>query len=420
MKSNVVFNATICILGAAILLIHIINVILKKDKRKDEKTLLVFFIFTMVHFLTYFTFVMIKENYTSNAFIIGFYTTFYIMNNLEVFLFYRYLSNYTEAEFKMKKVANIINIALLSVFVITDIINIFTRMYFTSIDGVYTRSKLMIISQGYQFVMLTISFVLILVNKKLNIREKIAFYLYCVLPLVAIIVQNLLPGYAIAYASMFVSIEILFLFLNVEKNIKMKENQKRLEEANVRILVSQIQPHFVYNTLSSISTLIQIDPPKAQRALDEFTDYLRMNFSTLTETKLVSFEDELKHIETYVDLEKMRFNDRLNVIYDIKVTDFNVPPLSVQPLVENAIKHGILKKIEGGTVILKSYEIEDAYVVEVIDDGIGFNMNEVDFNGNQHIGLNNVRHRISTMTNGDIEFESEVNKGTKVVVRFYK
>ena len=87
---------------------------------------------------------------------------------------------------------------------------------------------------------------------------------------------------------------------------------------------------------------------------------------------------------------------------------------------ENAIKHGILKKIEGGTVILKSYEIEDAYVVEVIDDGIGFNMNEVDFNGNQHIGLNNVRHRISTMTNGDIEFESEVNKGTKVVVRFYK
>ena len=185
-------------------------------------------------------------------------------------------------------------------------------------------------------------------------------------------------------------------------------------------MVSQIQPHFVYNTLSSISTLIEIDPNKAQKALDEFTDYLRMNFSTLTETKPVSFEDELKHIKTYIDLEKMRFNDRLNVVYDIGVSKFDVPPLSIQPLVENAIKHGILKKIEGGTVTLRTFEDEDSYNVAVIDNGVGFNMEDLDFESNKHIGLKNVRHRINTMSNGEIRIESTPNVGTTIVVRFYK
>ena len=420
MDQKSVFNATVCFLGVLILLIHIVNLFLKKGKRKDENSLLNFFVFTMFHFATYFVFVLVREKYTSDAYIMTFYTIFYTMNNLEVLLFYRYLSTYTNIPNKMRKVVNYINLILFSIFVISDIINIFARMYFTAINGVYTREKLMIVSQGYQFVMLFVSFIVVIVNKSLNTREKIAFSLYCFLPLVSIVVQNNMPGYAIAYATLLLSVEILFLFLNVEKNIKMRQEEEKLKDANVKIMVSQIQPHFVYNTLSSISTLIPLDPEKAQKALDEFTDYLRMNFSTLTETKLVSFEDELRHIKTYVDLEKMRFNNRVNAIYDIKVTNFNVPPLSIQPLVENAVKHGILKKIEGGTVIVKTYEDEKAYIVEIIDDGVGFDMNDVDFKSNKHIGLNNVKHRTSMMTSSDISFESAPNKGTKVVVKFYK
>ena len=420
MNPKSVFNATVCLLGVLILLIHVVNIVLKKGKRKDEKALFAFFVFTMVHFATYFTFVLIKENYVSKPLIITFYTIFYIMNNVELLLFYFYFSNYAVIPTKTKRVADIINIVLFSLFVISDIINIFTHMYFSAEGGIYQREKFMIISQGYQFLMLGIIFILVIINKSLNVREKIAFSMYCVLPLVSIILQNRFAGFAIAYATLLMAIEILFLFLNVEKNIKIREEEKQLKDAEVKIMVSQIQPHFVYNTLSSISTLIDIDPEKAQKALDEFTDYLRMNFSTLTATKQVSFEDELKHIKTYVDLEKMRFNDRLNVIYDIKATNFTVPPLSIQPLVENAIKHGILKKIEGGTVILKTYEDEKAFIVEVIDDGIGFDMKTLDPKDNKHIGLSNVKHRVTTMANGDIYFESEPNKGTKVVVKFYK
>ena len=315
---------------------------------------------------------------------------------------------------------DIVNIVLFSAFIISDIVNIFTHIYFTSVNGVYTRSSLMILSQGYQFVVLLSSFIIIVMTKSLIIREKIAFGFYCFLPAVSIVIQNALPGYAIAYLALFISIEILFLFLNVEKNIRLEEDEKKLHEANIRIMMSQIQPHFIYNTLSSISTLITMNPYDAQKALDDFTDYLRANFSALTQTKLVSFRDELMHIKTYANLEKHRFNDRLNMVYDIQVIDFPVPPLTIQPLVENAIKHGILKKIEGGKVTLRTYEDENAYYVEIEDDGVGFDIEKIDFSNNKHIGLNNVRHRLKSMCKGDIVFSSQVGKGTKVVVTFEK
>jgi sensor histidine kinase YesM len=362
----------------------------------------------------------IKSSYNSDNMIIGFYTAFYIMNNIEVLMFYKYMTAYTRLSKDIVKVVDIVNIILFIIVITGDIMNIFTRMYFTSVDGVYVRGKFMFISQGYQFVMLLISYILIVTNKALYIREKIAFTIYVIFPAIAIILQNLFPGFAFAYASLFISIEILFLFLNIEKNYKIKEDEKMIKDANAKIMVSQIQPHFVYNTLSSISTLITIDPEKAQKALDEFADYLRMNFSTLTANRLVSFEDELKHIETYVQLEKLRFNNRVNVIYDIKDSHFNVPPLSIQPLVENAIKHGILKKIEGGTVTIKTYETDDAHIVEVMDDGVGFVINDVDFKSNKHLGLNNIKYRITTMCKGDLNLYSEPNKGSKMVAIFYK
>lgn len=420
MNTKSAFNAAVCLIGFLILFIHALNIILKKDRRKDEKTLLAFIVFTAVHFLTYYIFTVIKERYTSDAFIMSFYTVFYIMNNIELLLFYFYLTSYSNVDSKTKKITDIINYSLFAIFVISDIVNIFTRMYFTSIGGVYFRQDLMIVSQGYQFIMLAVCFILTVINKSLNFREKLAFYIYCVLPVASIIIQNNLPGYAIAYMVLLFAIEILFLFINVEKNIKLREDEKQLKEADMKIMVSQIQPHFVYNTLSSISTLIPLDPDKAQKALDDFSDYLRMNFSTLTSTKLVSFEDELKHIQTYVSLEKLRFNNRLNFIYEIETTNFYLPPLSIQPLVENAIKHGILKKVEGGTVTLKTREDDSSYIVEIIDDGVGFDMNNVDFKSNKHIGLNNVKHRITSMTKGEISFNSKVGEGTHVIVKFYK
>ena len=421
MTNNSVFNASVCIIGILILTIHVVNLLTKKERRKDEKVLLNFFLFTIIHFATYLTFTLVKAySVTGNAYIIAFYTTFYIMNNLEVFLLYRYAHEYMDIEPKKGKAISILNLSLFSIFAVLDIVNIFTGIFFTAENGEYLRSKTMIISQGYQFVMFATIFILSVTNKKLNLREKTAFCLYCLLPLVAIILQNLFKGYAIGYLSIIIAIEILFLFLNVQKNLVLAKEEEKNKEARIKIMLSQIQPHFIYNSLSSISTLIPIDPPKAQSALDDFTEYLRMNLSSLTEVKCVPFENELKHIKTYVALEKMRFGEKLNVLYDIQVTDFMLPPLTIQPIVENAIKHGILKKLEGGTLSVKTYETDKTYVVEISDDGVGFNMADVDFDANKHFGLKNIQYRLAKMCGADLTFNSEVGGGTTVTVTFPK
>ena len=420
MSGNAIFNAAICAIGIAIILIHSVNLLLKKGRRKDENRLLVFLLFTIIHFATYLTFTLVKTNYTSDAYVITFYTIFYIFNNVEMLLLFLYMLSYVKLSEKVEKTLSFFNYFVFSIFIILDIVNIFTHMFFTSIDGEYTRANLMILSQGYQFIMFVVVFLVTIINKELVVRQKIAFAFYCLLPLIAIILQNFFKGYAIAYLALLIAVEILFLFLNVEKNIMIEEDEKKLKDANVKIMMSQIQPHFIYNTLSSISTLTTIDPGKAQKALDDFSDYLRMNFSSLTDTRLVPFADELQHIKTYVGLEKLRFNDRLKIVYDIQTMDFYVPPLSIQPIVENAIKHGIIKKVEGGTVTLRIYENDTSHVVEIIDDGVGFDVNKIDFKNNKHIGLNNVRQRITSMCKGDIHFESENNNGTKAIISFYK
>ena len=146
----------------------------------------------------------------------------------------------------------------------------------------------------------------------------------------------------------------------------------KLHESQVSLLMGQIQPHFIFNTLSSIRTLIKVDPDVAYEMIYDFSNYLRANVDNMTNLSGIDFAAELGHIHSYLSIERVRFGDRVNVKYDIQAKDFIVPPLSIQPLVENAIKHGICKKPEGGNIWIRSYPIEHYNVVEVQDNGVGF------------------------------------------------
>lgn len=418
--SKTAFNAAVFIIGIMLLLIHSLDLLLKRNRRKDENNLFVFIAFTILYFILYLIFILNKAHYTSDAFIIGSYTTFFIMNNIEMLLLFNYTLSYVPISRNNKKIVSIVNYCLFATFIMLDIINIFTHMFFHANNGEYVATKVAFLSQGYQFIAFAIIFYLTVFNKKTTISEKIAFGIYCILPSVAFIFQNKLSGYAIAFLSIIFSIEVLFFFVNVKKNIELTNEAKRTREAEVKLMVSQIQPHFIYNTLSSISTLIKIDPKKAQKSLDDFTEYLRANLTSINETGLVSFENELRHIETYLSLEKIRFDERLNVVLDIQVKDFKVPPLSIQPIVENAVKHGILQKLEGGTINIKTYETPEAYIVEISDDGIGFDTNDDSFFKGNHIGISNIKYRITRMCHGEMTINSVIDKGTTVTVKFYK
>ena len=419
-NTNIVFNITICIMGSLILSVHLVNLIIKRNKRKDEKWLLGFIGFTIFHFLFYLTYTLIKFYYTSNIFVMGFYTTFYVLNNVEVLLFFLYMMNFADVSKGWRNHLLATSIAAFLVFIFSDLLNLKFHMFFYAENGNYMRSKYMITSQGYQLYILVVVLLISIFNKKINLREKIAFSSYCILPLIAALLQNAFAGYAISYATIIIAVEILFFFVNVQKNIDLAKEEEKNKEAQIRIMLSQIKPHFIYNSLSSISTLITIDPDRAQQSLDEFTDYLRANLSTLTQTKMIPFSDELRHIKTYVKLEKLRFNDRLNFVLDIGVEDFSIPPLTIQPLVENAIKHGILKKMEGGTVTLTTYETDQDYVIEVKDNGVGFDMTEINFDENVHFGLKNISYRIKQTCGGDLNIISKKDIGTKITVTFKK
>lgn len=187
------------------------------------------------------------------------------------------------------------------------------------------------------------------------------------------------------------------------------------EEARARIMMSQLQPHFLYNSLSAIMA-IDDNPPETVEALADFSKYLRANLNSLTSSELIPFAAEEEHVERYLSLEKLRFGERVNVVYDIGVTDFMIPPLSVQMAVENAVKHGITQRAEGGTVKLTTKELDGEIVIIVEDDGVGFDTGRDFAAEGGHVGLTSGIERVKRLTGGFTEIKSTIGVGTVVTI----
>lgn len=194
----------------------------------------------------------------------------------------------------------------------------------------------------------------------------------------------------------------------------------KLQESQISIMLSQIQPHFLYNTLNSIYQLCETNPMRARSMVNFFAEYLRNNLSSLEEPGLISFKTELEHINTYLEIEKIRFEDTLEIEYDIKCEDFSLPVLTVQPIVENAVKHGTSKKRGGGKVVISTEEEAEYYIVKVSDTGVGFDPTIHKDDGKRHVGIENVRQRLSNMCKGTLTVESEIGSGTVATIRIPK
>ena len=208
--------------------------------------------------------------------------------------------------------------------------------------------------------------------------------------------------------------------LLVRQQQELAEKELELTNARVTLMMSQIQPHFLYNTLSSISFLCTKDPQKARQVTNDFVVYLRGNLNALSSQKLIPFSEELEHIKTYLKIEKVRFGEALSMEFDIRATDFSVPALSIQPLVENAVKHGVCKKVGGGTVCIKSRDTGSGYVITISDNGSGFDTSEVNWSDGTHHGIDNSRKRVEYQCGGSVEIESTPGEGTTVTVTIPK
>lgn len=206
----------------------------------------------------------------------------------------------------------------------------------------------------------------------------------------------------------------MLFYWEMEKNLV--ENERELMQSQVSLAISQIQPHFLYNTLSTIAELCRKDSAMAEEVTYRFALYLRGNLEHMGDSFPVEFSKELKHVQTYLWIEKIRFQEELQVVYDIQTEAFIIPALTVQPLVENAVKHGMMGSENVCTITIRTKCVERGYQVIIEDDGCGFDPEQVKNDGRKHIGIESVRSRLKFMVGGTLTVKSAIGKGTTVII----
>ncbi len=293
-----------------------------------------------------------------------------------------------------------------------------------NLDGIRVLS----FTSGYAVSAISV-YLLIRYRRDLPVKNTLLLLCLLLFPLLASLLRALNPH--LPYLQMLVTISALVLnnYFNRDLYYRLQEQEKRLQEARVQLMISQIQPHFMFNVLNTIYSLCDVSVSRAQHAIDEFSQYLRVNLEVLDAPGLVPIDRELECLEHYLILEKMRYGEDLKIMYDISPCHFFLPPLTLQPIVENAVRHGIGKKPEGGTVTIRVREHPSDYRITIRDDGVGFDVDarnlfaeetEPDIQGRRHIGLPNTRERLRLLCQGDLKVRSRPGKGTKVTISIPK
>ncbi len=227
-------------------------------------------------------------------------------------------------------------------------------------------------------------------------------------------------GYAILILYCFYIIMWMLIGKERIQRLERKEYEMKLqlERQNSRVLMHKIQPHFIYNVLMSIRYFVKKDSQVAYDMIYDFSNYLRFNVEQLENVDRILWSEELEHIQVYVRIEKMRFKERLNIVYAIGEEDFLIPPLCVEPLVENAVKHGVMQKMSGGTVWIRSRTTETGHEIVIEDNGVGFDVESL--GQEKSVGFDYIRARLAMTEGASMQIESTPGEGTRVRLTFAK
>lgn len=302
--------------------------------------------------------------------------------------------------------------------VILVVISQFTELYYHfDSHNFYHRNQAYIISLLLPMMCMLIDLSMLIQYKK-NISREIfvAMLSYIVLPFLATVILMFYYGISLVNIAISISMILMFVVEMVEQNRVLAAKEKEVMELQISLMLSQIAPHFIYNTLTTIKALCTKNPEEAKETIDDFAGYLRGNLDLLNCREKISFERELEHTKYYLAIEKKRFGGRINVEYYIEEENFLIPALTLQPIVENSVKHGICKKTEGGTIVIKTEKKENKIYIIVEDDGVGFDNDKIKNDKISHVGIQNVQNRIKSMSKGDVKIESVVGKGTIAVI----
>ena len=345
-----------------------------------------------------------------------FYLSFFM-----VFLASCYLYSLLEPGYRIfTKVA----VFLLAVHTALLVVSVFNGFFYT-IDAAnrYSRGPGYVLCYFSAWILMMIDFYLLIFRaKNLRREEKFAFIIYLILPLASVVVQIAIPGINFGFLAGTLALFFLYFYILSSRKEQYYEREKENTKMKIDVLMAQIQPHFLFNSLSVIKSVCRQSPELAEKAIGEFAEYLRYNMNSLTREQKIPFENELDHIKQYLDLQKLRFGDDLKVQYNLNCTEFSIPPLTIQPLVENAVTHGIRRSESGrGTVSVSTREYPDHIEIEISDDGAGFDIEAFESGKqenpqHQSVGVRNARSRLAEMAGGRLEIKSVPGKGTTATV----
>ena len=220
--------------------------------------------------------------------------------------------------------------------------------------------------------------------------------------------------YPVTYLSISVVCCSIFYYIWLHLEFVREHENALKAEQRIKIMMSQIQPHFLYNTLTTIQSLCLTNPQKAFETTGKFGSYLRNNIDSLNRSELITVEKELEHTRVYADIEMLRF-PKISVEYHIEAADFCVPALTIQPLVENAIRHGV-RDVDRGLVEVSTKQTEGGNIIIISDNGVGFDTNIPLSADKDHIGIKNVSERIKSMCGGTLSIDSKIGEGTVITI----
>jgi len=324
-----------------------------------------------------------------------------------------------------RKTERLIRIPLFAVCAL-DLISSFTGWVFYIDDGGrYSLGELFWIQGVVTFAYLLVptvqaAYAAVRTREAKKRREYATYVVYICICSAVVAVEDFIPTVPVFALGVFAAIQILFLTLYLDKEYALAKQERELTEAQVGVVLSQLQPHFLFNALMAIQDLCHGRAPEAEQTVVEFAEYLRGNIDSLRCRGTIPFSRELKHTKNYLSLENRRFAGKIRVEYDIRAENFGVPALTLQPIVEHAVRYGVTQRVEGGSIRICSEETDDAYRVRVEDDGVGFDPENAKPEESGNSGIGNVRARLREMCGGSLRVASKPGEGTAVEIAIPK
>lgn len=306
-------------------------------------------------------------------------------------------------------------VALWIIFLLIMVFAQFTDfIYYTEENNRYYR--------GPGYVLLLIPLIVIIIlniaavfrrHKKLSKKYFIGLLVYLFTMTVAVVMHMLIAVDMMVVFGIALCALTMFGFIISDNMEQYMRQQREIAHQRSSVMVLQMRPHFIYNTMMGIYYLCDQDPAKAKQVTLDFTSYLRKNFTAIASEEMIPFNDELEHTRAYLAVEQAQFEDSMFVSFDTPHTMFRVPPLTLQPIVENAVKHGMNESCDPIHISVVTRQTDLSSEIIVNDDGPGFKPTDDD---EPHIALNNIRQRLELMCGGTLEVAPREGGGTSVKV----